>query len=540
MAMNTTINLRAYTMDWDTPESDSLHLEYSYDEHTWYALNGGNGVFFPTVGSKQLINPRLREHEDGGFEVIAEDKKDSTLFIKCRTNDFTTYYDEELIMASSIVMVDQTLGHNEPLVVSEALMKPLWEKWGRPEPVTTLPSMTLSINSGSVLPENVEVPLTNGATARYKMDWGKFNGSVITESQTVTAHAVEHRYCNPIIMHRADPFIYHHTDGNYYFTASYTDNEHNLQGTYQYRKILLRRAASLDDLADNSGKYAEVCVFEREPLSNGASPHIWAPEIHFVQGKWYIYYTTTISETSPWGIRPHVMECADADPITGTWTNLGLVQKDDETSIAFTDFSLDHTVLEHNGELYMIWAQKCPVLSDLMIAKMSNPWTITGPAVKITTPEYNWEKHGFQVCEGPSILKRNGRIFLVYSASGTDALYCLGMLTADENADLLNPASWVKTPYPVFQSSRVNGQFGPGHNSFTTDADGNDVIVYHARQEERYLADPGYQPLYDAGRNASVMRIFWNPDGTPNLSVPQSCGPKSECYKEITVNILVE
>ncbi|MBO5228281.1 MAG: family 43 glycosylhydrolase, partial [Lachnospiraceae bacterium] len=395
--MNTNIFLRGYTMNWDTPESDSLHLEYSYDENIWYALNGGNAVYFPSVGSKQLINPRLRELEEGGFEVIAEDKKDSTLFIKCKTNDFITYTDEQLIMSSSMVMVDQTLGHNEPLVVSEDIMKPLWALYGRPEPVTTMPSMTLEVTAGKTLPESVEVPLTNGGTANYRMDWGKLKGMAITEDQTVTAHAVEHRYCNPFIMHRADPFIYHHTDGSYYFTASYTDAAHNLEGTYQYRKILLRRAITLDDLADNSGKYDEVCVFEREPLSNGASPHIWAPEIHFVQGKWYIYYTTTIADNTPWTIRPHVMECADADPITGTWKNIGLVQKDSEDNIAFTDFSLDHTVFEHNGELYMAWAQKCPTFSDLLIAKMSNPWTVKSPAVKITTPEYSWEKHGFKV-----------------------------------------------------------------------------------------------------------------------------------------------
>lgn len=538
--MNTDIFLRGYTMDWDTPESDSLHLEYSYGKNIWYTLNGGNGIYFPKSGSGQLINPRLKELPEGGFEVIAEDKKDSTLFIKCKTKDFITYTDEQLIMSSSTVMVDQTLGPNSPITVSEDIMKPLWALFGRPEPVTILPSTTLWLAQGSTLPESMDIPLTNGSTAKYHMDWGKFGNTPITVSQSITAYATEHRYQNPFIMNRADPFIYHHTDGNYYFTASYTDASNNLNGTYQYRKILLRRAASLDDLADNSGKYDEVCVFEREPLKNGASPHIWAPEIHFVNGSWYIYYTTTVSDSTPWDIRPHVMECKDKDPVTGTWTNLGLVKKDDDNDIAFTDFSLDHTVFEHNGELYMIWAQKCPVLSDLMIAKMSNPWTIKSPSVKITTPEYIWEKHGFKVCEGPSILKRNGRIFLIYSASGTDALYCLGMLTADDNADLLNPASWHKTPYPVFISSRANGQFGPGHNSFTTDSDGNDIMVYHARMEERYLADPGYQPLYDAGRNTSVMRIFWNPDGTPNLSVPNSCGPKAECYKELEVNIRIK
>lgn len=537
-----TAYLRAYTMDWNTPESDSLHLEYSYknDNEYWFALNGGNGVFFPTVGSGQLDNPRISKNADGTFTILGEDRKDATLFMEFKTKDFITYYDERLIKAPSISSVDKKLGSNEPIEISLDILEELKKKWGAPEPVTPLDSMSLTLEKGSALPAQLEVPLTNGGAGLYKMDWGTFADKNITENTEVIAHAVEHRYCNPLIYNRADPFIYKHTDGYYYFTASHTDPTHNLEGKYQYRKIILRRATLLDNLADNSGKYEEITVFEREPLSNGASPHIWAPEIHFIRGKWYIYYTVTTSDNTPWDIRPHALECADADPMTGTWKNLGRLQKTDPDSPAFTGFSLDHTVFEHKGELYLVWAQNYPKYSSLLLSKMSNPWTIDGPTVVIAEPEYNWETHGFKVCEGPSILKRNGRIFLVYSASGTDALYCLGMLTADENSDLLDPSSWVKTPYPVLQSCRENGQFGPGHNSFTTDEYGNDIIVFHARQEERYLAQPKYQPLYDAGRNTSIMRFFWNPDGTPNFAIPRPSGPQSDSYTQIKIKITIK
>lgn len=537
-----TAYLRAYTMDWNTPESDSLHLEYSYknNDEYWFALNGGNGIFFPNIGSGQLDNPRITKNSNGTFTILGEDRKDATLFMEFKTQDFITYYHERLIKAPSISSVDMKLGANEPVEIPLNMLENLQKKWGAPEPVTPMDEMSLTLKKGDILPNELEVPLTNGGTTLYKMDWGTFADKQIMENTETLAHAIEHRYCNPLIYNRADPFIYKHTDGYYYFTASHTDPSHNLEGKYQYRKIILRKAASLDNLADNSGKYEEITVFEREPLSNSASPHIWAPEIHFIHGKWYIYYTVTTSDNSPWDIRPHVLECADADPMAGTWKDLGRIQKANTESPAFTGFSLDHTVFEHKGELYLVWAQNYPKYSSILLSKMSNPWTIDGATIIIAEPEYNWETHGFRVCEGPSILKRNGKIFIVYSASGTDALYCLGMLTADENADLLNPATWVKTPYPVLQSCRENGQFGPGHNSFTTDEYGNDIIVFHARQEERYLAQPKYQPLYDAGRNTSIMRFFWNPDGTPNFAIPRPSGPQSDSYTPIIVKIIVK
>ena len=114
----------------------------------------------------------------------------------------------------------------------------------------------------------------------------------------------------------------------------------------------------------------------------------------------------------------------------------------------------------------------------------------------------------------------------------------MGLLYADENADLLDAASWKKLPFPVFQSSRATGQFGLGHNSFTkSDDDTEDLIIYHGRQEERYLVDEDYQPLYDAGRNASVGKIFWDEDGMPNFSVPSERIARRE--EDLTVRAVI-
>jgi GH43 family beta-xylosidase len=114
-------------------------------------------------------------------------------------------------------------------------------------------------------------------------------------------------------------------------------------------------------------------------------------------------------------------------------------------------------------------------------------------------------------------LIRGGRIFISYSASATDHNYCMGLLWAATDSDLLNPLSWSKSPVPVFQSSEQNSQFGPGHNSFTVTEDGGaDLLVYHARS---YKDIPG-EPLFDPNRHARVKPLAWGEDGFPIFGEP--------------------
>ena len=145
---------------------------------------------------------------------------------------------------------------------------------------------------------------------------------------------------------------------------------------------------------------------------------------------------------------------------------------------------------------------------------METPTKLATAQVLLTTPDYDWERVDIWVNEGPAILKHNGRIFLTYSASETGKAYCMGMLTADADSDLLDPASWVKERYPVLSSDEGLGVFGPGHNSFTTDDDGNDICVYHARGEETIEGDP----LYNPNRHARLMKVRWDEQGRPVFS----------------------
>ena len=303
---------------------------------------------------------------------------------------------------------------------------------------------------------------------------------------------------NPLITQRADPWCIRHTDGNYYFTATVPE----------YDRIELRCAPTIDGLREVDPK-----VIWRKHDKGPMSYHIWAPEIHHIDDKWYVYFAAGRAEDI-WAIRMYVLECAALNPMTGQWIEKG------QLNTRWESFSLDATTFEHDGTRYLVWAQKDPKIrgnTNLYIAQMDSPWSITGRQVMITKPEYDWERIGFWVNEGPAVLIRNGRIFISYSASATDHNYCTGLLSADETANLLDPNSWYKSPVPVFKSSTNHSQYGPGHNSFTVASDGKtDLIFYHARNYKEIQGDP----LRNPDRHTRVQKLDWKQDGTPAFGEP--------------------
>lgn len=305
-------------------------------------------------------------------------------------------------------------------------------------------------------------------------------------------------YNEPWIEQRADPYVYRHTDGKYYFTASVP----------QYNCIVLRTADNLEGLVD-----AEEVILWKKHESGEMSKHIWAPEIHFVFGKWYIYFAAG-EKDDIWKIRPFVLECQGMDPCKDPWIERGKMQRSEDDIYSFEAFSLDATLFENKGEYYFIWAEKVSVgiqISNLYIARMESATKLATAQVLLTTPDYDWERREIWVNEGPAVVKHNGRIFLTYSASATGECYCMGMLSIDESEDVLDPRAWKKEREPVLSSDREKGFYGPGHNSFTVLPDGTDVCVYHART---YLEING-DPLYDPNRHAMLMKVEWDGDGYP-------------------------
>lgn len=310
---------------------------------------------------------------------------------------------------------------------------------------------------------------------------------------------------NPLLPSGADPFSIY-KDGFYYYTHTTGKN------------ITIWKTRSMAELANAEKK----TVFEPAP-GKPYSRELWAPEIHFIRGKWYVYFAADSLNNN--GHRLWVLENASADPMQGEWTLKGKLTTPDDK------WSIDASVFEQNGQLYCIWSGwegDVNGQQDIYIAKMSNPWTITGRRVRLSAPELDWEVHGdlntasdpphVSVNEGPEILQHGNRIFLVYSASGCwTEYYALGMLSARAGADLMDPRSWTKNPQPVFRQSTANKVYAPGHNSFFKSPDGKqDWILYHANSA----------PGQGCGkfRSPRAQPFTWDTSGAPVFGEPVATG----------------
>jgi len=293
----------------------------------------------------------------------------------------------------------------------------------------------------------------------------------------------------PFIEQRADPYITH-VGNAWYFTASIPS----------YDAIVLRRADSLTGLPQ-----AEEKVLWRSHASGPMSMHIWAPEIHRWGDKWMIYFAAGEKEDI-WRIRPYALMCTGDDPMRDEWVECGMLTRHRDDPFSFTEFSLDMTVFSHGGKTYCVWAEKVSVgrkISNLYIAEMTGPTTLGTPQMLLSSPTYAWERHEFWVNEGPAFLREGNRVYLTYSASDTSPAYCMGLLWADADADLMDISCWHKLNHPVLQTDAAKGLYGPGHNSFFRGENGLVYTAYHARQYDEIIGDP----LYDPNRHCYIMRV---------------------------------
>lgn len=305
----------------------------------------------------------------------------------------------------------------------------------------------------------------------------------------------------PFIEQRADPYIIL-KDGWYYFTAS----------APEFDRIILRRARTLEELPDA----VEKVVWTRH-AEGPLSCNIWAPELHFVDGKWYIYFAaarTGADESGVFDHRIYALVNGEADPMSGGFTEAGRIDT------GWESFSLDSTTVLYGGKRYFIWAQRdyaIPGNSNLYIAEMKNALELKLPAVRLSIPEFDWECQGFLVNEGPGCLIHDGRLYLTYSGSATDERYAMGLLTLKENGDPLKAEDWIKSPVPVMVTEEENGLFGPGHNSFTKDAEGNDILVFHARPYPGFKGDA----LSDPNRHCFLRTVRYDTAGNPVFSAKE-------------------
>lgn len=300
-------------------------------------------------------------------------------------------------------------------------------------------------------------------------------------------------FANPLLGSGPDPWITQH-EGVYYYM-------HTLGN-----RIALWRTENIADLTN-----AEQRVVWKAPASGPNAHSIWAPELHRLDGKWYLYYSATASGFKDDQHRAvFVLENAGSDPMKGEWVDRGRVNTEHA--------GIDGTVFDHGGKRYFVYSPYLGADSGLAIAEMENPWTLTGQERVIARPDRSWEKQGGrQILEGPEfLLGPKGDLFLTYSASACwSDDYALGLLRAPAGSDPLDPAAWVKTAQPVFK--RANGVYATGHNGFFMSPDGKENwIVYHA--------NPGPDMKCTPKRAPHMQRFGWSAEGWPEFGEPVAKG----------------
>lgn len=319
----------------------------------------------------------------------------------------------------------------------------------------------------------------------------KMVAPVTQSAVAVSAEVSANSFTNPIYPNGADPWL-EYFEGNYYLTT-----------TTWTSQLVMRKSPTLAGLASAT----PIHIWSESELERCCN--FWAFEFHRLNTpkgpRWYVMYTSGIAENYD---RQHlsVIESQGDDPL-GPYTYKGSPMPD--------IWNIDGNYFEHKGQLYLLWSQWVKDEQTIWISKMSNPWTVEGEKVMISRPQYEWEFSGMKVNEGPEIIKRNGKTFMVYSASFCNTPdYKLGLieLTGD---DPLKVESWHKFDQPVF--SKANGVYGPGHNGFFKSPDGSeDWLIYHGNASELEGCS--------STRSLRAQKFSWNENGTPNFGEPVAAG----------------
>ncbi len=307
----------------------------------------------------------------------------------------------------------------------------------------------------------------------------------------------ENTFTNPLLSSGPDPWVIKGED-SYFYTHTTGNN------------LRIWETENMEDLRNANPK-----TIWTPPAEGDYSTQIWAPELHYVDGAWYMYFAAT-SDNSDADRRMFVLENTSDSPMDGEWEFKGKITDEVDR------WAIDGTVVEIEDENYFVWSgwrtenpEENSGIQQLYIAKMENSWTLEGSRVMISEPDYDWEKNGL-VNEGPVAWKNpDGDLFMFYSASGcwTDD-YKVGVLSFT-GGDPLDPAAWEKHEEPVFEKNAGNSIYGPGHNSFFKSPNGTeDWILYHAND------NPGDGCGGD--RKPRIQEVNWDENGFPDFGIPVS------------------
>lgn len=367
---------------------------------------------------------------------------------------------------------------------------------------------------------------SDGSTALKQVMWDTQNVDFSKPGcYRVTGTVVSNEYSFPLAKGFADPDILR-WKGRYYFIA--TNDNLNDVGLY------VRESDSVHGLFEENTK--QHLILGRDESKNFIQT-FWAPEFHVIGGELWLLFAVG---GKIWGPQSYMMKLKKDGSILAPdgWEEPVRVIKKDGANLAEDGITLDMTYFDANKRCYLVWSYRQNIStpydsgSMLYIASIdpAMPWRLTSEPVLLSRPLFGWKNNEHTINnEGPYALVTKDHIFLTYSGGAAGGYtYVLGLLTAGMDGDLLNPNSWMKSSTPVLSYYSVKGEYGPGHNSFFQDADGNIMIAYHAQNS-----------LKSNLRCTGIRRMHFNVHGVPifDLSADRDLNVK---LANVQTEVLVE
>jgi GH43 family beta-xylosidase len=297
---------------------------------------------------------------------------------------------------------------------------------------------------------------------------------------------------NPLIQFGQDPSVVYQ-DGYYYLVQSNSG------------QITIAKSETITGL----GQAEAVPVFI-PPEGEAYSYDMWAPELQYIDGEWYIYVAATNAPGNNPTHRMYALQ-ADTDDPQGTWTMQGKVSDPSDK------WAIDGAVFEYDDQLYMVWSgwetDQGDFPQNLYIAEMSDPLTISGERYLLSEPDQVWERQFAALQEGPQPFIKDDQLSIVYAADASwmPEAYNLGVLVF-EGGDPLNREDWEKIG-PILEHDDEEGIFAPGHTSSPVfSPDGSEYwYFYHAKM----LEEPGW-----ADRAILAAPFTWDAEGVPQFEEP--------------------
>lgn len=539
---------------------NSIHFAVSSDGIHYQALNQNYGMLFAkatlaednTIQAKGVKNPYIFRTEEGIFKIVAvrvnadgsEDEESNGKVLLWTSNDLIHFSEGQLVNLQKFNDLLAANSHEGRSFVSELtdiegavpgnvidveheLINELLVKWTLIENTfIQVPEIITASCREDVEAVKALAFYSDGSTVSKKVSWNTDNIDFSKYgTYDMEGSVVQHDLKFPLAIGYADPVVIK-WEGYYYFIS--TNDNLDDKGLY------VRKAATVEELFHSDTKLH--LILDVDP-SRQLIQTFWAPEFHVIGGELYILFAVGGEE---WGPQCHMMKLIKGGDILNSndWENPIRVVKKDGTYLATGSITLDMTYFSVEDVSYIVWSYRSHIGtpkdtgSMLYIATIDpkKPWILTSEPVLLSRPLFGWENNDQTINnEGPYPLITDKNIYITYSGGAACGYtYVLGLLTAKIGDDLLNVENWSKSSAPVLSFYSVDGEYGPGHNSFFKDDDGNTMIAYHA--EEKLSGGP---------RSTGIRRVHFDKDGVPRFDMSMDRDLKDE-FKKVFMKVVVE